>query len=323
MKRSLGWPITTCILILILLLHAAGLLSLLLAQLESLQQEKELIISLEDQESPMSERDWVAMNNSLPDTQFAQIDESIQEQPQLEEEASHETDSQIAQKTPADNQMDQAVAVAQQMLEAAQEPIIEEKADDSEWVAIQVPKNESEEKEIVEQLKKEVELTHASTNQLPELKSSPTEKKLSLAQLTQGFVQHLEQAAMAVKSDKSGAASIDQMKHLHFCQKIIGCIVNSYKIHSHQVPHDKSMGQLRIQLALNENGSIHTLRIDRSSGNPSIDRFLMQLFKDASSSFPPVPATFKEKPYTLPTFNIDRLEAFQSQQGWYIDNRMS
>lgn len=322
MKRSLGWPITLFVLILILLLHAAGLLSLLLAQLESLQQEKELIITLDEQESAPIERDWVAMNNSMPATQFAQVDP--QQEAQNSEPAQPDQESiEAAQETPQENNMDQAIAAAQQLLAGAQEEIKAETIeDDGEWVALQMPKEKNEDRTESPE-KKELELTHSQTNVLPELKEAPSQKKLSLAQLTQGFVQHLEQAAMEVKSNKGGAASIDQMKHLHFCQKIIGCIVNSYKIHSHQLPHDKNMGLLRIQLALNENGSIHTLRIDRSSGNPSADRFLLQLFQDASSSFPPVPTTFKEKPYQLPTFNIDRLEAFQSPQGWYIDNRMS
>jgi hypothetical protein len=143
----------------------------------------------------------------------------------------------------------------------------------------------------------------------------------SFAQLAQGFVEHLQHAEMAVRSDRKGVASIDQIKHLNYCQKIIGCIVNSYKIHNHGAPKKLLAHQARIQLVLNRNGSIAQLQLQQSSGDISVDRFLLDMFQDAGSSFPPVPNALKENPYVLPTFSVDSLESFNSTQGWYIDNK--
>ncbi len=152
----------------------------------------------------------------------------------------------------------------------------------------------------------------------------------SLAQLTQSFMDHMDQdnssddinSPMAVKSNKRGKASMEQIQHLNYCHKIIGCLVTSYKINKGAAPKEQTNSAC-VQIALNQDGTINSLTLLQSSGNPTLDRFIIDMFKDASSSFPPVPASFKQTPYPLPLFNIENMQSFQSTQGWYIDNHTS
>ena len=169
--------------------------------------------------------------------------------------------------------------------------------------------------------KKEVKKSEPPEEQLVK-QEQPQSPSLTLAQLTQGFMQHLQESPMTVRSQKQGQASMEQLQQMHYMQKIIGCIVNSYKIHNNSSLRGYNMQQARIQLAINKDGTIHTLQLVQSSGNMTIDQFLLTMFQDASSSFPPMPSSFKEQTFYLPLFNVDRLESFQSTNGWYIDNTM-
>lgn len=218
----------------------------------------------------------------------AQEQQAVQEAaPTLNEEPSY------AEAT-ADRQMQNAVSLAQKLLARAEKREVTKK---------EVKKSEPPEEQLVKQ-------------------EQPQSPSLTLAQLTQGFMQHLQESPMTVRSQKQGQASMEQLQQMHYMQKIIGCIVNSYKIHNNSSLRGYNMQQARIQLAINKDGTIHTLQLVQSSGNMTIDQFLLTMFQDASSSFPPMPSSFKEQTFYLPLFNVDRLESFQSTNGWYIDNTM-
>jgi hypothetical protein len=135
-------------------------------------------------------------------------------------------------------------------------------------------------------------------------------------------MQHLQESPMSVRSNQQGPASMEQLQQMHYMQKIIACIVNSYKIRNNSSLRGYTMQQARVQMALNKDGTIYILQLVQSSGNMTIDQFLISMFQDASSSFPPLPSSFKEQTFHLPVFNVDRLESFQSTNGWYIDNTM-
>ncbi len=179
--------------------------------------------------------------------------------------------------------------------------------------------NQAENTQLVYEEKKEKPFIKQAISQSTQ--PSESHKSLTFSQLAQGFMQHVQIADMAVRSDHVGPASMDQIKHVNYCQKIIGCIVNSYQINNHTIKKKQLARRARILLALNKNGSIHTLSIAESSGDPETDQFLLKMFEYASSSFPPVPPSFSQSPYYLPAFSVDHLESFHSTRGWYIDNR--
>ena len=310
MKSALRPYHQAIVLALILLIHGSILMLFIVMEFQSAGKH-EATVMMEEEQPHMTERDWVALNNTLPNTQMVaqEAAEHPQEQPEVFEkphesqaieqhEAVQEEKKQeiVAQE----EEIDEAIALASQFLEL-KKPVEE------------APPEEKKEEPLQEQRHPITQITDTPT---------PSRQTPSFAQLAQGFVEHLQQADMTVQSNRSGTASIDQIKHINYCQKIIGCVVNSYKISNHTAPHKGILAQrARLHLALNSNGTIASLTLQQSSGDNSVDRFLLDMFKDASSSFPPIPAAIKENPYHLPTFSIDSLESFHSTRGWYIDNK--
>ena len=310
MKSTLRPYHQLIIVAIILLIHGSMLMTFILVQFQSNSMNmppQEALVTIEE-ESPAEDHNWVAMNNALPNSQhIAQETPEQEAQPEQEqEEMAQDEIAQESEQSPSkkegkkselditEHSLDDAIALASRMLDSAHEKTSES------------PQEQEQKPTENKQLSK-----------------SPSDSKHipTLAQITQGFVEHLQQADMAVKSNRDGVASIDQIKHLNYCQKILGCIVNSYKISNHTAPN-KSMlaNRARIKLALNRNGSIANLHLQASSGDSAVDKFLIDMFREASSSFPPVPTALKESPYQLPSFSVDTLEVFRSTQGWHIDN---
>lgn len=377
-QSSLNWRIQSIILILILLLHGSLLIMLFIAHLESTQTGHEAIVMIDpDELQQLPSMTAIAQHDPLPALPTAlptmpaaaPIKETPPPAPKpLDPLPATRLDSMpnlaaanAQQKSPEkiaepslDHKIDEALALAQQMLNEEQEkpaPIVAQKvAEKPETIADNSSEEEKESDEGTAPLKASttiaqlIEKKEASKDKKEPVKqannsatenkdknlaefsyqSSPmgAKKNLSLAQLTQGFVGHLEQAAMAVRGNHSGAATAEQLKQINFCQKILNCVVNSYKIQRMNMPNNhREMKAARILLVLNDNGSINALEMHQSSGNVAVDNFLLELFRDASSSFPPVPASFNQKTYMLPVFNIDHLEALQSSKNWYIDNK--
>ncbi len=299
MKNNLSAYQNLIILLISIILHALLLLAIIVVQLDHPQQEATVMLAQNEEPDNMQspERDWVTMQNSMPAPPVnAQTPAPAPAQEQPEEKLTQNEPPQKTKTEPSEQEIEQAVALAQHVLEQSKPP--EPPAEE--------PKKTEPPPKPVEQL----------------VKQQPKTPPITLAQLTDGFMQHLQESPMMVKSDRQGQASMEQIQHMNYCQKIIGCIVNSYLINKTRTIQGNDMNQTSIQLAINQNGSIHTLTIVRSSGNITVDRFLLHIFQDASSSFPPLPTSLKEQPYYLPLFNVDRLEAFQSTQGWYIDNSM-
>ncbi len=275
------------IFILSLLLNTLLLIMLVIVPLENSQQEATVLLA-HDEEQPQPERDWVTINNALPATQAPTPQPQEQATPEIPaEQVAKEEPPQEIQHELNEQAIENAISIANKLLAQAKQS---------------TPKEE--EKQLAK---------------TPEALIKPP-ASITLAQLTQGFLQHLQESPMAVRGNRDGQASMEQLQHIHYCQKIIGCVVTSYKINRTNTIQSHGMQPTRIQLALNRDGTIHTLNIVQSTGNHTTDQFLLHMFQDASSSFPPLPSSFKEHPYYLPLFNVDRLEAFQSENGWYIDN---
>lgn len=189
-------------------------------------------------------------------------------------------------------------------------------------------KKQTEKKEPVEPLQQPKIFTKQEPAQTSE---EPAEKKkITLAHITNRVLEQMAQdqsgdegasgaagAAMDVRSKRRGAASMQQIMFVNYCKKILSCIVTSYRIHKHNAPRCEQTRMACIKLAITKDGGIYSLAIVQSSGNAALDHFMLALFQDASSSFPPVP-TALAAPLELPIFNISGIEQLQSAEYWFI-----
>ena len=314
MNSSLNGRHKATAVVICVLVHCMLLIGIIIIEFHDPVHEPIILIADQEQQdaldahTPLTQEQWVAMNNSLPNAQFMHMPT------QAEQEPSAAPPEMVAQEEP---QTPDQIEVAEQGNQP-KERLIEDSIDEVIELATQFIQEQTEpHKEkppIQEKLPKKP---------IPQ-KMSPERSEITLAQIAQGFVSQIKQEApMAVDSNVQGQASMQQLQQLHYCQKIIGCIVNSYKINRHGAPGIRQENRMSIHLAINKDGTINTLRIVQSSGSAPLDQFVLGMFKDASSSFPPLPQTFKAVPFHLPFFNIDHLESFQTTQGWYIDSRRS
>ncbi len=313
MEQKLSRYQNLIVLLITLLLHAGIILSIILIKFDNPQTEAMVLLAQDDEpeQYPKPQNDWVTVSQASAAAPSQPIPspstpQNTPEAQSLEQQPSEE------KTTPALNeeQIQSAVSIAQKLLARAEKSVSPAVAPHGSYGG-QAPSATSDKPE-----KKEPNEVQPTTQTPPQ---SPT---LTLAQLTQGFMQHLQESPMTVRSNNDGQASMEQMKQMHYMQKVIACIVNSYKINNNSSLRGYSMQQARVQLAINRDGTIHTLQLVQSSGNMTIDQFLLTMFQDASSSFPPLPSSFKENTFHVPVFNVDRLESFQSTNGWYIDNTM-
>ena len=307
--RELNRKQQSIIILIALFLHAVLLTGLFLVHMKETDWfektfEKAMVVELEEppmqmeqqttQLVPQQENPWVAMNTPMPShPELQEIPNNI---PDLEK---------IIDKKIETAQEQQEEEISEQKLQEAID-IISQILDTNSEITVQ---------EVVHQEEKRID-----EKREPIKKPSLTKKSPTLAQLATGFMQHMAQESpMAVKSNTSGIASREQIMHLNYCHKIIECLSNSYKICRSQAPHYNQSQRACIQLAVNKNGSINKVTILQTTGSIQLDTFLVNLFKDAATSFPPVPDGLKSDPYILPLFNIDSIASFQNSQGWYID----
>jgi len=133
--------------------------------------------------------------------------------------------------------------------------------------------------------------------------TSLQQKPLTLAQLTKGFLEHMKDEGkhrITTIGKEGRTPTAEQLKHERYVEKLSWCLQNSFKINSDKFPPtepDKTI--VKVYLALNQNGTVKELKIVESSGNRSLDQFVHYIFRDASSSFPPVPHYFPHNPYTI------------------------
>ena len=140
----------------------------------------------------------------------------------------------------------------------------------------------------------------------PKLRStSRTNEKppLTLAQLTQGFLDHLKNEgshAIHMLGKKSGKPSDEQIKYERYLEKLGWCLQNSYHINQHHFPPSAHLDdKVHVLLSLNKDGSLKHCQIAKTYGNRELDNFTLFIFNDASSSFPPVPQYLPHDPFTI------------------------
>lgn len=133
--------------------------------------------------------------------------------------------------------------------------------------------------------------------------SPPNSKQLpTLAQLTQGFLHQTKDEGthtIHMLGKKSGRPTDEQMKYERYLQKLSWCLQNSFQINNNRFPSDHMETEAHIFLALDKDGRIKQLSLAKSSGSKLLDQFVLFIFRDASSSFPPVPHYLPRDPFTI------------------------
>jgi hypothetical protein len=176
---------------------------------------------------------------------------------------------------------------------------------------IEIPKEKSIDLEHV-QVSNTI-TTEPKTKRTPRKKRSRIPRKtteqshakppLTLAQLTQGFLNHLKDEgnhAIHMLGKKNGRPSDEQIKYERYLEKLGWCLQNSFNIHNNRMPlsaHNDDM--VHVLLSLNQDGSLKHCHISKTSGNRDLDSFTLFIFNDASSSFPPVPNYLPHNPFTI------------------------
>ena len=150
----------------------------------------------------------------------------------------------------------------------------------------------------------------------PRQTTMPPAKKIpSLAELTQGYMNHVKgegKHLVSMLGPKKGLPSEEQMKYERYLQKLSTCLSTSFAIHrdafslSSRIEDDTS-----IFVSLNQDGTPRKISLQQSSGNKKLDDFVLFVFRDASTSFPPVPAYLPHNPFTI-TFIVQTKTPEQS-----------
>lgn len=126
---------------------------------------------------------------------------------------------------------------------------------------------------------------------------------LSLAQLTQGFLNHVKNEgnhAIHMLGKKGGAPTDEQIKYERYLEKLSWCLQNSFNINNHKFPiASTAESVVYVLLALNQDGTMKHCNITKTSGDPQLDRLTLFIFNDASTSFPPVPHYLPHDPFTI------------------------
>jgi len=142
-----------------------------------------------------------------------------------------------------------------------------------------------------------------SCNPIRQSPNSPLRKQLpSLSQLAQGIMNYVKeegQYKVSMAGKKTGIPSDDQLKYERYLERLNGCLHNAFTIMRDKAPSNNAHYKIHIFLALNANGSLHNLRLEKSSGIQNIDIFILSVFRYASSSFPPVPQYLPHNPFSI------------------------
>lgn len=126
---------------------------------------------------------------------------------------------------------------------------------------------------------------------------------LTLAQLTQGFLNQRKEDAgihgISMVGMKNGLPTDEQMKYERYLQKLSWCLQNSFTIHERRTPLIAMNSDIYLFFALDRDGILKHVSVKKSSGNKLMDDFILFIFRDASSSFPPVPGYLPHDPFQM------------------------
>lgn len=129
---------------------------------------------------------------------------------------------------------------------------------------------------------------------------------LNVAQLTQGFVNHLNKNKGGIKTigNIQGNISGEQIAIERFEIKIMHCFMSAIKRRRLNVPSFSAHKESRVQLIINRDGSLYSACMIESTGTPELDKFIIASVYEASSLFPRVPSCIAGPFYTFPTISL-------------------
>lgn len=137
-------------------------------------------------------------------------------------------------------------------------------------------------------------------------KHSPS--ALTLAAIGRGFIEQAKYDGthnVTMLGKKGGAISAEQLKIERYVERLSWCLQNSFKVLRNSIePHISSEAEVQIYLQLDRSGTIQELRLLKGSGSSTLDNHTLAVFKDAGSSFPPVPTYIKASPFAI-AFHVD------------------
>ncbi len=295
-------PTSMGIIFILCLCFHIWLLTLFFTTFLPLSLEKNIPLEMAAQDEEREE--WVAMNGSNLGAPiiFADYEEDEYSSPFAEPNTGlRETEPLVTENNEAqnDNPSPQGIQLAH--------------AKQTEVVPNPIEKKHVAEASLQEQVQSD---THTLEKKNP--KTSPG---LTFSKIANGFMQYMKNPAhipssIRVDSQKKGSVSDKQIARMNFDQKLLNCIVNSYRIHRLDAPHRTQKDRAAVALAINRDGSIYSLALLQSSGVVEIDRFILAFFQDTQGSLPPIPQQFSA-PYHLPVITFNDVRLFQSPEYWY------
>jgi TonB family protein len=132
---------------------------------------------------------------------------------------------------------------------------------------------------------------------------SPKQKPLTLADIGQGFLaesRHNGTYGVTMEGKKGGHITDEQIKIERYVERLTWCLQNSLRIQRSNIEAlTRSEMSVYVFLELERSGTIRHLELIKSSGSSQLDQQTLAIFKDASSSFPPVPTYLTITPFAI------------------------
>jgi hypothetical protein len=156
--------------------------------------------------------------------------------------------------------------------------------------------------------------------------SKPSSSPLTMSQLVQGFMDPKTHARPSQKTHGFGNSAVmegkgygvptkEQLVYERYIQRIVRCLQSAYEAHKYSLPSVRMRVEpINVAFSLDLQGKLINIVIAQSSNNTLIDQFVLTVFNDASTSFPPVPACIYESPFNLQCIDALMLMSVRNAQ---------
>lgn len=127
-------------------------------------------------------------------------------------------------------------------------------------------------------------------------------KGVTLAHLAQGYLDSLDQGGsytIGMAGNPNKLPTNEQLQLENFSGKLIWHVQNIHHINFERFNLPAMQSSIHIYFMLDRKGHMSNLKILQSSGSTKVDDYIVYLFKEASSSFPPLPQFIKQDPAPL------------------------
>lgn len=135
-----------------------------------------------------------------------------------------------------------------------------------------------------------------------------TSSGLTLAAIGRGFIEETRYNGdhnITMLGKKGGIVTAEQLKIERYVERLSWCLQNSFKLLRNTIDHCiTSKTEVYIYLQLDRSGSIQDLKLLKSCGNATLDNYTLTVFKNAGTSFPPIPTYIKTAPFSI-SYHID------------------